>query len=112
MFVWVMVMYGLWQGCDVSISRRKESATTLETLTGQARSGKLKMFLPPSSWLVMLCHTMMVDLRSGIICFVRVMDGDKLSPLASQGIFDPIRSSPPDQLNHQYAAVSWYYAAA
>ena len=61
MFVWVM--HGLWQGCDVTISCcRKESATTLETLTGQARFGKQKA-LSPSSWQVMLCHTMMMDLR-------------------------------------------------
>ena len=35
----------------MTISRRKESATTLETLTGQARFGKLKT-LSPSSWQV------------------------------------------------------------
>ena len=31
----------------MTISRRKESTTTLETLTGQARIGKLKTLLEP-----------------------------------------------------------------
>ena len=41
-------VWALTIGCDVFISRRKESATTLETLTGQARFGKLENVEPLS----------------------------------------------------------------
>ena len=67
----------------MTISRRKESTTTLETLTGQARFGKLLKTLSPSSSQVMLCHIMVNGggyqvFLSGIAClFGSCMGSDK-----------------------------------
>ena len=65
----------------MTISRRKESATTLETLTGQARFGKLKT-LSPSSYVASYVMPHHDDgpqvFLSGIVClFGSCMGSDK-----------------------------------